>query len=139
MAGQHPADVIASAADAFADHRIVGESRNLGQYRTEVDCACGAKLWWGEHEGDPTFHNVWHGHVAVAVLDTIGASWEYGTAIRAAGDLWNHAPHASLTEGLTTVEEVEKLIDQDDEKRPIVIVRRLKRSDWQELAPSGGA
>lgn len=42
-------------------------SRNLGYYRTEVDCKCGAKLWFGEHDGDPQWNEVWRAHRLAAI------------------------------------------------------------------------
>jgi hypothetical protein len=46
----------------------ISESRNLGYYRTEITCACGAVLWWGDHDGDPHRAEVWNGHLADALL-----------------------------------------------------------------------
>ena len=46
------------------------QSRNLGYYRTEVTCECGDVLWWGQHDGDPTWREVWVGHL----LDALFAS-----------------------------------------------------------------
>ena len=44
-------------------------SRNLGYYRTEANCECGAVLRWGEHDGDPTWRQVYGGHLADVAAD----------------------------------------------------------------------
>lgn len=38
------------------------QARNVGYYRTEVDCKCGAVLMYGQHDGDPIWENVWAQH-----------------------------------------------------------------------------
>lgn len=40
------------------------ESLNLGYYRTEVECTCGVKLRYGDHDEDPHWENVWDAHRA---------------------------------------------------------------------------
>lgn len=43
-------------------------TRNLGYYRTEVTCSCGDTLWWGEHEGDPSYREVMGDHLLAAAI-----------------------------------------------------------------------
>lgn len=57
-------DLLALLA-AVDQHRPLWEqSRNLGYYRTEVDCTCGATLWYGGHDEDPDWLDVWDAHRA---------------------------------------------------------------------------
>jgi hypothetical protein len=69
--------LVAASREALIEHLVtiendhwydISESRNLGYYRTEITCACGAVLWWGGHDGDPHRAEVWNGHLADALL-----------------------------------------------------------------------
>jgi hypothetical protein len=62
---------IVAALDA---HWLRGdESRNLGYYRTFIECSCGAGWWFGAHEGDPSAEDRWALHRAAIVRDTLAS------------------------------------------------------------------
>lgn len=55
-------DVLALLAVLDQHRPLWDKSRNLGYYRTEVDCTCGATLWYGGHDEDPDWVDVWDEH-----------------------------------------------------------------------------
>jgi len=62
-----------AVAKELYGHWLHDDTKNLGYYRTEARCECGAVLWWGQgHEDDPTSSDVWYGHLADAVLALLG-------------------------------------------------------------------
>ena len=53
---------------ALDQHWIVhGLSRNLGYYRTFIECSCGAGWWCGDHDGDPHSEDRWAIHRAQVI------------------------------------------------------------------------
>jgi len=51
-------------------HRLLFDSaRNLGYYRTFIECSCGAGWWYGEHAGDPSAADRWDIHRAKVIRD----------------------------------------------------------------------
>lgn len=66
---------VIAALDA---HRLDYEgSRNLGYYRTFIECSCGAGWWFGDHAGDPRADDRWAIHraeVLRATLESMRAS-----------------------------------------------------------------
>lgn len=48
---------------ARPEHRVAGQpARNLGEYRTEVICTCGAKIYYGDHERMPSLAEAMTAH-----------------------------------------------------------------------------
>ena len=54
-------------ASVLADHQDYRYAKNLGYYRSEYECECGATFWAGEHEGDPNHRQALAAHQAEAV------------------------------------------------------------------------
>ena len=53
---------------ALDQHWLVpGLSKNLGYYRTFIECSCGAGWWFGGHSGDPSAEDRWAIHRAGVV------------------------------------------------------------------------
>lgn len=57
-AEQHP-----DGADRAVVH-IALVSRNLGYYRTQIDCSCGTSWWYGTHDEDPSRDEAEAAHLA---------------------------------------------------------------------------
>ena len=56
--------------DALDQHQLqFGDSKNLGYYRTFIECSCGAGWWYGAHEGDPSASDRWDIHRAQVIKD----------------------------------------------------------------------
>jgi hypothetical protein len=50
------------------------DSRNLGYYRTFIECSCGTGWWFGGHRGDPSPVDRWTLHRATVLRAAIEAS-----------------------------------------------------------------
>lgn len=59
------ADTHPNGADNAIIHITVG-TRNLGYYRTQVDCSCGTPWWFGDHDGDPSHDAARAEHLSAA-------------------------------------------------------------------------
>lgn len=58
--------------DCLDRHRVV-QSDNLGYYRSQVHCSCAAEWWAGEHEGDPSYEDMWAIHRAFVISQFLAA------------------------------------------------------------------
>jgi hypothetical protein len=61
--------VFAAELDLLAclDGHWVTEVGNLGYYRSDVHCSCAAEWWAGDHEGDPSYADMWDLHRAEVI------------------------------------------------------------------------
>lgn len=57
-------DELALVAALDAHWLLIDQSRNLGYYRTFIECSCGDGWWFGDHVGDPTADDRWAIHRA---------------------------------------------------------------------------
>lgn len=89
-AEQHPDGV-----DRTVVH-ITLDTRNLGYYRTQVDCSCGTPWWFGGHDGDPSHDDAKASHLAGATPFTERAHLEPAPA-----DTWTEEMVESLPAGAT--------------------------------------
>lgn len=49
-------------------HWLIHEnSKNLGYWRTFIECSCGAGWWAGTHTGDPSSEDCWNIHRAKVI------------------------------------------------------------------------
>ena len=61
--------------DALDQHELMlDSSRNLGYYRTFIECSCGAGWWYGVHEGDPSASDRWAIHRAQVIRTAKGGT-----------------------------------------------------------------
>ena len=70
------------AAEVLTGHQYYEYTKNLGYYRSEYKCQCGADFWAGENDGDPTIPEAHAAHQA-AVLAPLFAeaqaeAWDEG-------------------------------------------------------------
>ena len=62
--------------DALDQHKLrMSSARNLGYYRTFIECSCGAGWWFGGHKGDPSAGDRWDVHRAQVILQETGTGW----------------------------------------------------------------
>jgi hypothetical protein len=59
-----PLEIVAALDQHELDYK---NSRNLGYYRTFIECFCGSGWWFGSHRGDPSAENEWSMHRARVV------------------------------------------------------------------------
>jgi len=58
--------------DVLGQHELQFDgARNLGYYRTFIECSCGVGWWYGVHDGDPAAIDRWAIHRAQAIREAL--------------------------------------------------------------------